>query len=275
MTETSPYLTLYFYPSPGLDWSSPWSLTYSTIRNNFIVKRRRLGHVSIRLFQSETDQHLVGMTQEDGREGRKELFLCGYGMGILFHPFKGKLETRADLEDELQERAHQGKLSYLKVKIRPDQYRRLAEYLKAYESAGGCKIYGMPFRPRYAEGSGCTAFGASFLEVIGFILPEWRQAWTRTFLIPEELIGGKNRKYVSLFKLFFARKWAEPSQPHQIGFFWDMDLMHQWLVSIHQGLSTFSLPLEKESWHNARGLCFDATHLVLPDEPLILPKITA
>lgn len=276
-------LTLYFYPSPGLDWSTPRALIYTTFRNKLLGKSRSIGHVSVRLRVGKQTAHskdhfLIGMTQARSEEGRKEVLWDGYGMGILLHAFAGALEKHHDLEPELAKRAETGQLSFLKIGLSKASIERAFEYERLFRASKGASIYGMPFRPRYAEGSGCSAYGASFLEVLGLLNPEFHANWSRNFLIPKNLVGGpytETMQKVSVLKMLLAAEsasWADPSTPHHPGFFWDPDLMHKWCVqtydSLHQTPGT--LQLSRDRWLNAKGILWNCENHTPPSGEILL-----
>ena len=43
------------------------------------------------------------------------------------------------------------------------------EYFHEYRDRGYAQNYGLPLRPRYGEGAGCSAFAVSFLDVAGLL----------------------------------------------------------------------------------------------------------
>jgi len=260
-------LVLFFYPSPGLDWTNPKALTFTTTRNKLLGRPRGIGHVSV-LVRTPNDIALTGMTQLLANEGRKEVLIGGYGLGILLHNFKGALEDGAKLAPELVRRSHAiGKLSYLRVTVNEAIAARLLTYLAEFRASGYDRYYGMRNRPLHGEGGGCSAFAASFLETAGILRDEFRREWTRTFNIPRDLIGGPitGKKVSVLEVLRRADRWAHEEEPHEKGFFWDPDLMHAWLTRTHgKERSSPSGVFAAESWNSAVGLTLDARTAIPP-----------
>jgi len=208
-------LVLFFYPSPGLDWSNPKGLTWTTAKNTLLGRPRSIGHVSI-MVRSGDEYFLTGMTHENKKEGQAEVLFKGYGLGILLHNFKGALELRERLVPELLKRSLKpGWLSYLRVTTNEQINDRLREYLNEYEKSGFHNSYGMKNRPLHGEGSGCSAFGASFLETAGILRDEFSREWTRYFNIPHDLIGGPvTGKKVSFLDIIRrAKRWAYGKEP--------------------------------------------------------------
>lgn len=216
---------------------------------------------------------LTGMTQADVREGQREVLSSAYGFGILFHNFRGKLETEADLAPELEARSwKKGKLSYLRIQLNENTHSRLEHYAREFGELGYDAFYGMNNRPRFGEGSGCSAFAVSFLEIAGLFTKNLESFWLRNFLVPDALIGGpgigKGRR-VFFPGLIRAGKWANVAETHEVGSLFDPDLMHQWVEKMR--LESRGNPdslYRTEEWNAAQGVSFDATTIPTPDEPL-------
>ncbi|MFM6925385.1 MAG: hypothetical protein ACKOU7_07760, partial [Ferruginibacter sp.] len=80
---------------------------------------------------------------------------------------------------------------------------------KGYDS-----LYNGLNMPRAGKGSGCTAFGISFLELINALVPEYDNRWAVHINIPEKLIGSEaSHKKVSIRRIFFSFRWASNSKP--------------------------------------------------------------
>jgi len=255
-------LVLFFYPSPGLDWTNPKGLTFTTTRNKLLGRPRGIGHVSV-MVRTPTEFALTGMTQVDKNEGRSEVLFKGYGLGILLHNFRGALEEAGKLIPELEKRSRKpGWLSFLRITTNEKISERLLRYLAEYQERGCDRFYGMKNRPLHAEGGGCSAFATSFLETAGVLRDEFAREWTRTFNIPHDLIGGPvtGKKISVLEMLRRADRWALEGEPHEKGFLWDPDLMHAWLNRTHEKEKIEPSGIYRlESWNSASGLTIDAT----------------
>ncbi len=266
-------LVLFFYPSPGLDWSNPKALTFTTARNKLLGMPRGIGHVAV-LVRSPERTELTGMTQTNKNEGRSEVLFGGYGLGILLHNFAGEMEQGDALVNELLRTSNRkGKLSYLRVLVNDKVAQRLFTYIDEFQAKNYGRYYGMRNRPLYGEGSGCSAFAASFLEVAGLLKDEHRSAWTRTFNIPRELIGGPStgKKISVLTMLRQANRWAHDHEPHEKGFFWDPDLMHRWLVETYEQVASKSdSALARETWNQTIGIRVDAQNTIPPTGKIFL-----
>jgi hypothetical protein len=207
------------------------------------------------------------MTQKYAHEGKSEILLKGYGMGILYHDFVGELEEAKFLESELKLRLDEGSVSFLTFKLHKAQAIRLRHYLDRFKELGCDRHYGLSLRPLQSEGGGCSAFAASCLTASGVMRPEFEQNWTQTVRIPEALIGGPGKPYVSFLKTLLTTRWAEENEPHSSLFFWDPDKMHQWLEKTYSNLLNSRerspyLPLRHKK---AQGLFIDCSALDCPE----------
>ena len=234
------HVTLNFYPTPyGIKWNSPGNLARTVVLNQLAKEGRKIGHASVEVAcgvegKPGYERIMAGMVQSDDNLSFKNLlFKNGYGFGILFHDFNGYMETKEDLELELENRSSHGNMSFLRVDISPTTCKRLLDYHKEYQQLGFDRHYGLVNRPRYREGAGCTAFATSVLDVGGLLDSEWTQAWNKTIRIPEKYIGGpstgRHVKFLKIALLFAHDRWATEDEPHRKLSFWDPDEMHRWL----------------------------------------------
>jgi len=151
------------------------------------------------------------------------------------------------------------------------------DYHEEFIATGGDKHYGLVNRPLYHEGSGCSAFGASFLEVAGLLEDEFIRNFSRLRLVMTKHIGGPGTgRKVSVFKLLSKKskydnnRWADPDvDDYRPIFFWDPDLMFRWAEA------TFDREVEYPTgqWElvrigKAKGLIADRRHIPTPTGPI-------
>jgi hypothetical protein len=269
MANTSPSLTLYFIPSPlGIDWTTPSTLAWTALKNKISFKSRFMGHVFVEV-QCEGEKQLTGMKGKNF-DYLNQLLVNGRGLGILYHSFDGTLEEKGEAEEEIKELAEDGeRLNFVRYKINQGQCERAMTYLKEYREKNVGRYYGLANRPLYAEGSGCSAFGASFIEVTGLMNQEIKDAWSQTINIPLEFSGPPLKEQgVNLLKLMMnASKWAEDREPHKKLMFWSPDLMFSWVKSqIPKATSQKEFSILQIG--KAQGLFYDKSHLPAPSGPI-------
>lgn len=263
-------LTLYFIPSPhGMDWSSPASLAKSAALNRFSFKSRFIGHVWAEVRCGEKSV-LTGMV------GKKfdyfnQLLIQSKGLGILFHSFEGRMEDEKDIREEMKELVEAGRINYARFLLSKDNCQRLITYAEEYKKNDVGRYYGLSNRPRFAEGSGCSAFGASFLDVAGILDTEILEEWSKTVNVPLELSGPPVREEgVSLLKVMIsANSWAKPTEEHKKIFFFDPDSMYNWAqrrITSTESLGDYKI----EERQKMKGIVFDRTNRPTPGGPIWL-----
>jgi hypothetical protein len=245
-------LTLFVATPPKkLSWKNPSSLLWSTLRSGFKSNFFSIGHAMIHLQCDSTKNSIAvnettGVTSTEDSDDKDLVIEDGIGMGILFHTFEGELNSpsyvmkRLEMASELQNR-----LSTFKILVNEKTCQRLATYIKEYKEKRVDSRYGLSLRPRRAEGSGCTAFGASFFEIAGFLTSEIKKAWSVEINVQESLIGEPSaNKKVSIDEILFSEKgqsWAKNGEPSRHLVVYDTQLFDQWIRKIWNNRSK-SLP---------------------------------
>lgn len=281
-------LILYVYSSPRpIHWETPRSLLMSTVENELLSIGSKyahsIGHVNVELQCGETAegpaiQEYAGMTSAKGYNPLS-LILKGYAMGVLFQNFPGTLETQERVTREIRHGERSGRMNFVKFLIAPKTCHRLHAYLTEYKERGYSKNYGLPNRPRYGEGAGCSAFGVSFVDIAGILSDDLVQAWSLNLNISEKLIGGPlTGQKVALRKILFDRAgWSTPITTEAGSrmvadtgakelFFWDPDTMYQWVKKSWK--ETPPVGFEKVSSGKSLGLVTDATQIPTPADPI-------
>ncbi len=258
-------LTLFVIPSPyGLNWKSPRSALWTTVENMYFNKGRgrSIGHVSFELnCKKENGEKIFimsGQSDDKGVDYKNYLFKKKYGLGVLWHGFPGRLEEEAKLASEFYQRSMDNDMSFFTVKVNAKTCERLADYYNEYRERGYYKNYGLALRPLYGEGSGCSAFGVSLLEVAGFNMESNAiRSWSKNIKVDERLIGGANKK-VTVRKVLFS-KWHKKGEKYRDLFFYEPDLMHEWVQRMHE-----NSVMETYTMNNSMGIIFDARDFPTP-----------
>lgn len=231
MAKTESHLTIYFIPSPlGMNWSSPAKIASSALFNRLSFKSHFMGHVFVEL-QCGDKKELTGMVGKNF-DYLTQLLVHNRGLGVLYHSFDGHLEDKADVEEELKDFTASGsRINFVQYILNDGQCARAQTYLTEYREKNVGRYYGLANRPLHGEGAGCSAFGASFVEVVGFMDADIKDAWTQTINIPLAFAGPPlTEKGVNLFKLMFdGVSWAKENEPHQKLTFWSPDRMFDWV----------------------------------------------
>lgn len=269
MAQTPNQLTLYFIPSPvGMDWSSPANLAWSALKNRLSFQSRFMGHVFVEL-ECGNDKQLTGMVGKNF-DYLNQLLMNGRGLGIMYHSFDGELEDKEKVVNEIQELSQvDGRLNFVRFNLNGNQCSRAATYLKEYREKNVGRYYGLANRPLYAEGAGCSAFGASFAEVTGVLDQDLIDAWSQAVNIPLAFAGPPLKdETVNLIKVMMnADKWAKDNEPHQKLVFWSPDHMYAWVKK-----KVAAAAVEKQfsvvEMGKSKGIVFDRSHLPAPTGPI-------
>lgn len=237
-------LRLYLLRSPlGVNWSSPWGLTTSILKNEIApVGNKRaysISHVFVELNCQSTGTHIYrGMTSATTTEERELIFKKKYGLGTMFHFFAGKLEKDEGILRDLAPYAGSKRRAELTIKVSPESCQRMVDYAYEYEKLGYGKMYsGLQADPLKGEGAGCSAFAVSFLRV-GGLMDDFTQHWKKILDVPKKLIGGpmtgNKVNIITLVANPFAR-WSN-KVPHVHLEAWDPESMHSWIKKTYQSV---------------------------------------
>ena len=153
--------------------------------------------------------------------------------------------------------------------MRPQGYRHV-DFQQPYD-----RTYGGPHRPRYGEGSGCSALGCALLELAGVMSPGMDAAFRKRVGIPEALVGHPDAgRRVSPLKLLFSRasrRWARPGEAQTPLTIADPDSMVRWVDQTLARLAARPTPgIWGEQRGRGRGVVIDARLLPTPTEPIFL-----
>jgi len=273
-------LTLYFFPSPyKMDWGSPQRLAKSVLKNTFMptkyLLRHSIGHVSTELnCENDGYYHLSGMTTKDKTEDRDLLLKKKIGLGVVFYPMKGMLQSQKEVKDDLEDRYKKGRMNWLTFKISKPTCNRLKTYIQAYEREGIADVYGLVFNPRKKEGAGCSAFGVSMLEVAGLMTSEYRTEFSQRVFVNNDLDGFSNgEKKVSFFKVLAGLKgsikWVSDKFTGRELFFWRPNLMYEWAQNKIKKVNNRKLNDYKIITRGkTKGLLIDRSKTPTPNEPI-------
>ena len=275
-------LSLFIFPATHkLDWSSPTTLTRSTLRSTVAGIGRKgsmdIGHVAINLKCSTTEKW-AGMSRQNKGESLDLVLRRGAGMGTLLHNFQGKLDSSNEIQEWVQIHADRGTLRVVDFQVSSTECEELLNVLTDYESSNQQYNYGLSNNPFHGEGSGCSAFGAYFTEVSGHLDEQTKSAWSHTVYIPNSLIGPhhqvrydfvhrqphrseKEFNHIRFLSLYFRNHlWdTEDSSDATSLFFFSPDRMYEWAESMRHAEGTPDGPVAVIPEGNGWRLIFEAT----------------
>jgi hypothetical protein len=276
------YITLYAIPSPyPMDWSTITTLAMSFARNQFAVsalgQTHGIGHVAFEvgctLPNGSRKLVVTGQAPKDKASmgGFIDQAKAGEGYSAFFNHVPGRLERRADLEKTLDSLSNvEGEVAFLTLKVSQVSCLEAQRFIQAYDDANVDTRYGLGVRPLYKEGGGCANVGAAVVEVAGpNDFAAISKTWTRTFYIPNELLGGPSN-HVGLGDVldYWSYDWSKKTaRPHKKLFFYDPDLMYNWIKAPKPAQAAWDNSPAKYTRYkinNSPGLLLDYTSTSSP-----------
>jgi hypothetical protein len=283
-------LTVYLIPAKvPYDWSSPDALLHSYFknfkRNIFSKNGYILGHAFVQLSAGSAENDiLTGMRSVDRKSQRHLVLGEHYGLSILGTALPGELDEQHSLGKKVERYLQQGKIAFIRMLISREAYDRMMAYYASYklrlDSLGNPGLcYGGAFWPRYyGEGSGCSAFAISFMDLAGLFRSEYSK-WKVYINIPDDLLGGpcNNGNEVRLKDIRKSDGWGKAPEKEGTGYepFWlyDPTLMYEWVLKTYeQDDSVEKTAIRKVNIERSKGIEIDARHIPLPDESIFMKR---
>jgi hypothetical protein len=276
LSTSADTLSLHLFRSPkGINWKSPFSMTYSTLKNSLVdFKDKRefgISHVFVEVKCDSTGEHIYrGQTSIANSNERELIFKKKYGMGVMFHTYQGVLEKEDVILRDMAPYETSFRRARAAFKISPSTCQRMLQYAREYEERKYYEMYsGLQADPLKGEGSGCSAFAVSFLRV-GGILGNFSHEWKQIIDVPKRFIGGPlTGNKVNILKIISSpfAKWSD-REPHIHLEAWDPEQMHRWVYKIFTqvqgGLYNGDYSAEIENQGDAKSVELDVSHLPTP-----------
>lgn len=277
-------ITLYFTNSTGrINWANPSDLFKSTnicylkagLRKNYYV----IGHTQARLTSTLLPApRYIAMTGAVQTEKVELVFKKKVGFGSLGSTIQGKLETEESIKKGIELYGKRNMLMYVKFKINAEAVRRILQFIEYYGSKNEngfapYQNYNGALWPRYEnEGSGCSAFGVSLLDVANIIPPEAKD-WMVDINVPIDLIGGEfnNNKKIKFGSIYRTKSWYTGNGKEGVDYVnykvYDPSIINDWIIKMRtKNDSVFRADEE----NGLKGLIVDRRNVVYdPNEPIV------
>lgn len=263
------YITLHTIPSPApMDWTSVGSLALAFARNEIAVEllgqTHAIGHVAFEIGCTLPDgSRTFLMTGQSpvSMKGFSEQVKKGSGFGAFFGYVEGRLQTQDELNQSLTKLSRKKKeAAFLTMQVSRESCLEASRYMAAYRSEGVYTRYGLGVRPLYAEGGGCANVGASVVEVAGpAAFPLLSKQWSRTIYLPKKAMGAPgNPAGAGDIAPFLLTDWTKkPSYPSKLLFFYDPDLVYDWILRAYAAGSSEGRPVQRYSINKSKGVTVD------------------
>jgi hypothetical protein len=282
-------LTIFVIPELSkIAWDNPSILFKTTFKCYLNAALRKhyyvIGHVIGRI-QSPLLDSVVYVAMNGAVQSEKVEYVIKkkVGLGVLGSTIKGRIEPVDHIHDGLALYAKRGKVAYLKFKINQQAVERLVEFVNYYKQKNQtgyapCEFYNGALYPRYEnEGSGCSAFAVTLLDIANVIPYEAKDEWIRSVKIPMELIGGEfnNNKKVKFSSILKTKSWFNGDGKEGVDFVnycvYDPGLMFNWINNKYLHNDTNYIP---ETENNMKGLVVDRSDVTFHDQVIQQRKDT-
>lgn len=281
-------LTIYFTSSTGvINWENPSKLFKSTnlaylkagIKKNYYV----IGHTQARLTSTLLPAPIYTAMTGAAQTEKVDLVLKKkVGFGSLGSTIKGKMETEESIKKGLLLYGKRNMVSYVKFKINQEAVHRILQFIKYYgqKTENGfapCEKYNGALWPRYEnEGSGCSAYGMSLLDVANIIPPEAKD-WMVDVNVPMELIGGEfnNNKKIKFGSILRTKSWYTGNGTEGVDYVnykvYDPSIIKDWLMN-KRGMNDSVFIADEEN--GLKGIIVDRRNVVYEANDLVLKQRT-
>lgn len=280
-------VTLYIMPTlEPLNWESPSHL-YKSMNDCYLKTigmedNYLLGHVAVELSTPLLEKSLlIAQTSGSLKEKLDLIFRQKVGFGIIGAAMQGRIETDTELRHKIQVYQKRNKLAILKYDISLNAMKRILSFVEEYSSRRDGKtspsdFYGGAFWPRYYnEGSGCSAFAMSLLELIQ-LLPETADEWRKDVRIPINLVGGDYNRGLKVKRktILKTTEWYNGSGQLNVDYVkysvYEPSVMFDWILKTKLSNDTLYKPFEQ---NGIPGLYVDARNIPFDnDAPLFIQR---
>lgn len=225
-----------------LDWSSPGSLTRSMFWNSWfkigdLYYPHGISHLNIKLKCGSDRPQYMGMAGTNPTfDYLKDFIINGSSLDVLLRSTSGKFYEEKEILSWLPVLSEIDFVRSIRFVLSPFQCEKLQKYVEEFTEHGMNQIYGgLLADPLNGEGGGCSAFGMSFLRVLGLPEDDFRD-WRREVNLPIDLIATETKSVQKGFLSFLTYEdgsWAKNSDSFLKIRFWDPQLIFDWIDTVH------------------------------------------
>ncbi len=284
-------IILYAFPSPiPIDWSSPSSLYRSSVKSYIIAHSTNypytIGHLNLELRSTLfKNAKYIGMASANKFQKVNFLLFKGVGLGILGMNMAGEIESEEKIKKNLSRL--KGKYAAIQFTVSEHGMQRVLEFIDQYSKVNANKInasmyYNGATWPRYRnEGSGCTAFCMSILEIAGINIEPFK-SWKVEINIPTKLIGRiqpENQK-ISLSNVLRTKNWHNGNGIQNIDFVeyfvYDPNYIYHWILTNIESVKDSSINgnYEQTQLNGTKALKIKSDETKIPpDIPIFFDRI--
>ena len=280
-------ITIFIIPSLSpIDWSNPRSVFKSTeicflnviTRKNYYIIGHTIARISSPLLPAP---FFVAMSGKKQTEKPELVMIKKVGFGVMGSTMHGHIESEKSIKRGIELYSKRNKVAYIKFRINEQSVRRLLEFIDRFQKktiAGfaPCDLYNGATWPRYEnEGSGCSGFGMSLLDVAHLLSPQSKE-WSISVKIPMNLIGGEfnNNKKIKFSDILRTKSWYNGTGVKDVDYInykvYEPNFIFDWILNKRSQNDLDFLPDEE---NGIPGLIVDRRNVVIDaDEPVFLQR---
>lgn len=241
-------ITIYAISSASpILWTNPSDCYKSTLACYFNAALRKnyyvIGHAIAKVYSPLLpDTGFFAMSGLKQTEKVDIVLNKKVGFGALGATIRGHFEPEENIKKGIALYSKRGEIAFIKFLINEHSLKRIMKFVDYFNTKNESgfapsDLYNGALYPAYEnEGSACSAFGMSLLDVAN-ILPEESKEWLVDIKIPMELIGGEfnNNKKVKLSEIMKVKSWYEGEGTVDVDYvdykIYVPDLMLNWVKS--------------------------------------------
>lgn len=247
-------------PWVAIDWTSPSSLGITSGLDSIRDDYAPIGHFAVEINCKDSNIHLLtGMEREDKKASQEFTLKEQLGLGSLFYPFEGALQTRSSTKRELLLAKNDNRLETLTIPTSATRCNQMVTFVKKWINHGSYKIYGGAKNTAQGEGAGCADFAMELFKIATQI--QVPSTWKAQIKIPTYLIGDGKDKKVNFIEILSRFSWADESEHYRDFEIVDTSYVTRWIFN-HTPINelgkefifTFHLKLSRYNYKNYKEL---------------------
>jgi len=269
-------ITVFVIPEvSAVNWENPAILFKSTMKCYFNAALKKnyyvIGHFITRISSPLLDSTIyVGMNGAVQTEKVESVLKHRVGFGALGMTMKGRMEPFNHIKKGLALYGKRNRVAYLKFKVDENAIKRVIQFLNYYQTKNKlgfapCEHYNGALWPGYEnEGSGCSAFGMTILDIAN-LLPEFAKSdWMVNVNVPMNIIGGEfnQNKKIKLKTILKTKSWYNGDGKEGIDFVnykvFDPGKVFNWINNKRQQNDSDFIPDDENIYH---GVIFNEKYI--------------
>lgn len=217
-------------PWVAIDWTTPSSLGITSGLDSIRDDYAPIGHFAVEINCKDSNIHLLtGMERQDKRASQKFTIKQKLGLGSLYYPFPGALQTSVSTKKELILARKDNRLETLIIPTSSSRCHMMVEFIKQWIAHGSYNVYGGAKNTAQGEGAGCADFAMELFKIATQI--QVPATWSAKIKIPSYLIGNGQDKKVNFIEILTRFSWANENEYYRDFEIADTSYVTRWIFN--------------------------------------------